>query len=138
MRRISSRAWARTFQVAAIALAAFVGLKYFSADSGHLRGLVLASAGAILLAVDPIAKLIGNINYRHLANSRKALTPATCTELRNLQVEEYLEHSWLALISVLSGTALLAIGFYMDFTSEAASPHPGPAASADAPTHEPR
>lgn len=127
LRRISSRAWARLLQWATILVAAFVGSKYFSTESAHLRGLVLAAAGAILLAVDPIAKLVGNIRFRHLAKSQGALTPETRTELRNLQVEEYLEHSWLALFSVLAGTALLAFGFYLDFTSETADAHAPPA-----------
>jgi len=105
-------------QALTIALAAFVGSKYFTTESAHLRGLVLAAAGAILLAVDPIAKLVGNIRFRHLAKADGALTEETRTALRNLQVEEYLEHSWLALFSVLIGTGLLAFGFYMDFRSE--------------------
>ena len=101
-----------------VGLGAYLAWLYWDAPTTHKRGLILGCAGALLLAIEPLHKLSANLKYRNLLEASGPLTPETLKEVRRVQLEEYVEHSWPVFVSVLAGAMLLAFGFYMDYFSE--------------------
>ncbi len=101
-----------------LGVGAYLAYLYCDAATTHKRGLILGCAGALLLAIEPLHKRSANMKYRNLTDAQGPLTPETLAELRRLQLEEYVEHSWPVFLSVLASAALLACGFYMDYFSE--------------------